>query len=153
MVRKVKIKFASAFIFQLVYDVIVNKVDAGLIILTYKGKMLLMHRSLRPAIFEQKIWSLIGCEKTKNESCEEAIAREVEGEISIKLDAVELLFSLFDEDRKKYLYHAELTDDNVNNIKREDGQSLEFFTPKELRKLVLTDSTKLFLSKHSGNVS
>lgn len=133
------------------YDVCVdNGVNASLILLTYKGKMLLMYRSNHPAVLAQKIWCLIGGQKEKNESFEEAIFRKVEREISIKLAKIEFLSSFLYGNKTEYLYHAILTDDNVNNIKRGDGQYLEFFTLQELGKLTLTASARLFTSKYKN---
>ena len=44
-------------------------------------------------------------------------------------------------------YHARLTDDNVNNIKRDEKQLLNFFTLAEIQKLPLTAPTKDFVAK------
>lgn len=127
----------------------IHKTDAILILLTYRGKVLLKQHEPNPTNINSN-WFCIGGTKKTNESYEEAISRKVEGETSIKLKTIEFLSSLSYNDRKKYFYHAKLSDENVNNIKREEGQMLQFFTPKELRKLSLATSTQLFLEKHKS---
>ena len=126
-----------------------KKIDSGIILLTYKGKVLLtMMRDSRQALLKQGTWSFICGLKEGNESLEESIVREVKGETHITLFGVEFLSSQLYEDRTNYLYHAALTDDNVNNIERDEGRSLDFFSVQELEKLPLTPSTKLFIEKH-----
>ena len=133
------------------YNVIVgNNLDLGLILLTYKGKVLLMHRNTQPNILEIKDWCFIGGVKEKHKSFEETICRDVERETSIRLKEVELLSDGLYSDEKKHFYHAELTDENVNDIKRGEGQALDFFTLRELERLNLSPSTKLFVEKHWG---
>ena len=125
-----------------------NNLDLGLILLTYKGKVLLMHRNTQPNILEIKDWCFIGGVKEKHKSSKETIFRDVERETSIKLEEVELLSDRLYSDEKKHFYHAELTDENVNDIKREEGQTLDFFTLRELERLNLSASTKSFVLKH-----
>jgi ADP-ribose pyrophosphatase YjhB (NUDIX family) len=86
--------------------------------------------------------------KEKNKSFEETIYRDVERETSIKLERVELLSDPINNDRRNHFYHAKLTDENVNDMKREDGQALDFFTFRELNRLNLSALTKLFVAKH-----
>lgn len=127
----------------------VKKIDSSIILLTYKGKVLLtMMRDNKQAFLKQGTWSFIGSLKEGNESLEESILREVKGETHITLFGVEFLSSVLYEDRTNYLYHAALTDDNVNNIERDEGRSLDFFSVQELEKLPLTTSTRLFLDKY-----
>ena len=126
----------------------VNKVDTSLILLTYKGKVLLMHRNVLPNILQINDWSFIGGTKEKNKSFEETIYKDVERETSIKLEKVELLSDPINSDNRKHFYHAKLTDKNVNDIKRGDGQTLDFFTLRELERLHLSESTKLFIVKY-----
>ena len=106
-----------------------------------------MHRTV-PHTLQQSDWCFIGGVKEKDKSFEETIFRDVEREANIKLAKVELLSELIYKNRRKHFYHAKLSDENVNDIKREDGQTLDFFTPQELEKLPLTSSTRLFLIKH-----
>ena len=114
----------------------------SLILLTYKGKVLLMYRSDSAIDVQKHEWCLIGGEKGKDESFEEAMTRRVEKEANIKIDEVEFV--------SKNCYHARLTDDNVNNIKREERQLLDFFTLREIQNLSLTEATKQFIEKHGS---
>lgn len=120
----------------------------GLILLTYKGKVLLVLHETIPTIMEKNIWRFIGKVKEKDKSFEETISSEVEKETGIKLTGVEFLSSALYNDQKKYFYHAALTDDNVNNIKRGERQLLQFFSLRELEKLPLTISTRQLVIKH-----
>ena len=115
----------------------------GLILLTYKGKALLMYKSNSPIDVEKHEWCFINGKRNDKESFEEALLRKVEIEASIKVDGVELVSENF--------YHARLTDDNVNRIKRGERQLLDFFTLREIQKLHLEASTKSFISKF-GNL-
>ena len=119
-----------------------DKTPTCLILLTYKGKALLMYKTDSAIDTDQHEWCFIGGEKNGEESFEEAMARRVEKEASIKIDEVEFV--------SKNCYHARLTDDNVNNIKREERQLLDFFNLREVQKLPLSESTRQFVSKHSA---
>jgi len=124
----------------------VDKHSASLILLTYKGKILLMHRDQSPLI--QNPWSFIEAPQEETESFEETILKKVEKETSIKLSEAELLSSEVYENRQKCFYKASLTDNDVNNIMRDEGQTLSFFTFDELENLTLTESAKFFMQKH-----
>lgn len=119
-----------------------DKTIHSLILLTYKGKVLLMHKSSSPIDEEKHPWCFIGGTKEERESFENALSRRVEKEMGIKIEKVEFV--------SKSCYHARLTDDNVNKIKRAEGQLLDFFALKELKKLFLANSTQQFISKHSA---
>lgn len=120
-----------------------DKSSTGLILLTYKGKALLMYKTNSPVDEEKHEWCFINGKRDDKESFEEALSRKVEKEASIKVDGVERVFENF--------YHARLTDDNVNQIKRGERQLLDFFTLREMQKLHLEASTKSFISKF-GNL-
>ena len=114
------------------------KIDTSLILLTYKGKIFLMHSDNSPIV--KNAWCFIEGEKEKNKSLEESIFKKVEKETSLKLTAATL--------EQKCFYHAELTDEHVNNIQRDEGQTLEFFTFREVEKLALTVSAAAFVTKY-----
>jgi len=86
-------------------------------------------------------WSLIGGERREKESFEEAMSRTVEKETGIKIENIERI--------SDFKYHAALTDDNINKIQRGEFQLLDFFAPKDLQKLLLSDSTQEFVSNYS----
>jgi isopentenyldiphosphate isomerase len=123
----------------------VNSVTSGLILLTYKGKVLLMHKQKSVIDEEKHPWCLIGGIREKRESFEKALARRVHKEAGINIENVEFL--------SESCYRAELTDDNVNKIQRKDNQLLDFFAPKEVNKLFLSSSTQEFISKHEAVIN
>lgn len=122
-----------------------DKINSSLILLTYKGKVLLMYKSNSAIDKEQHNWTFIGGRKAQGESFEQAMSRRVSVEASIKVEDVEYL--------SKSCYHARLTDDNVNNIQRDEMQLLDFFTLKDAQKLPLSYATKLFIEKHGGIIN
>lgn len=118
-----------------------HKNSQGLILLTYKGKVLLMHKRNGPRDEEKHPWCFIGGVREKTESFERSLARRVEKEAGIKIDNVEFV--------SESCYRARLTDNNVNKIERAENQLLDFFSLKELRKLFLSEPTQQFISKHA----
>lgn len=117
----------------------------SLILLTYKGKVLLMHKEKSVIDEEQHPWCLIGGIRHEKESFEETLQRRVEDETGIKIENVEQV--------SEFCYHAPLTDDNVNMMQRKEHQLLDFFTPRELDKLFLANSTQNFIAKHSNLIN
>ncbi|SRR5258706_10556653 len=118
-----------------------NKNSQSLILLTYKGKVLLMYKMDSPIDDEKHPWCFISVVREKKEPFEYALSRKVENEMGIKIDNVEFV--------SECCYHARLTDDNVNQIKRTEGKLLDFFTLKEIRKLRLSEPTKEYVTKHA----
>jgi hypothetical protein len=117
-----------------------GEIFPNLILLTYKSKALLMYRQ-ESAIDENKHpWSFLGGIKGIHASIELALEKIIEKEAGIKINNIEYV--------SKFCYHASLTDDNVNKIQRAEGQTLSFFTLKELQNLMLSASTREFVSKH-----
>lgn len=114
--------------------------NTSLILLTYKGKALLMYESESAIDTVSHEWSFIKCSKKKGESSRDALSRKVENEAGIKIQDIDYLSENF--------YHARLSDDNVNNIKRREKQLLDFFTFNDLQKLKLTIQTKKFIQEY-----
>lgn len=121
----------------------VDEIPQSLIILTYKGKVLLMHKRTSLKDDVKHLWCFIGGNKEKAETFENAMSRRVEIEMGIKIDKIEFV--------SESCYHSALTDDNVNKINRAEGQMINFFSLKELNKLFLANSTRQFVIKH-GNL-
>lgn len=119
--------------------------SSGQILLTYKNKALLTYRQKNSLDDGKDAWSLIKGTKSKKESFESAFEKIVEKEMGIKVGKVEYV--------SESCYHATLTDNNVNQIQRAEGQLLSFFTLKELEKLLLSSSTRDFVSKHSDLIT
>jgi NADH pyrophosphatase NudC (nudix superfamily) len=117
----------------------------GLILLTYKGKVLLMHKQNSVIDEEKHPWSFIGGIIDKNESYEKIMTRRVQRETGIKIDKVEFV--------SEYCYHAKLSDDNVNRMQRRENQLLDFFSLKEVRKLFLSSDTANFITNHASLIT
>lgn len=126
--------------------IMINTTGVCLIVLTYKRKILLKRQEDYSASSNKNNWSFIDT-KVNQDSFEHAILRRVEKEMSITLPSVTLLSSLFDDLMRKNFYHAELTDKNVNEINRHEGQELQFFSMREVETLLLAESSKTLLSQ------
>jgi NADH pyrophosphatase NudC (nudix superfamily) len=122
-----------------------DRISPGLILLTYKGKVLLMHKQKSVIDQEKHPWSIISSIKDKSESFEKTLAKRVHKEMGIKIDNVEPV--------TQFYYHAKLTDNNVNNIKRSENQLLDFFSLKETKKLLLSSETAKFISNHASLIT
>lgn len=118
-----------------------DKNSPSLILLTYKGKALLMYQNNSAIDEVAHLWCFIGSANVSKESPLNSLQKIVRHETSIKLENIDKLSETF--------YHCRLTDDNVNRIERREGQLLDFFTLKEIEKLQLENSTRLFITKHS----
>ena len=90
----------------------------------------------------EREWSFIGDYKKPNENFKETLAKTIEKETNIKIEKIEIV--------SKNFYFAKLSDNNVNNIQRDEFQLLNFFTANEATKLYLSTSTKEFLEQHSS---
>lgn len=101
-----------------------------------------MNKSTSSIDKEKHPWCFIGGVKGEKESFESAMKRRVETETGIEIRDVELV--------SESCYHARLTDDDVNRIKREENQLLDFFTIKDIKKLFLASTTARFVEKHSA---
>lgn len=119
-----------------------GKVSPCLILLTYKGKALLMRKDNSPVDEDNHPWCFITAVKEEKESFEKVMSERVEKETGIKIGKVEFV--------AESCYHARLTDDNVNNIERAENQLLNFFTLEESKKLFLSKSTLKFISDYGA---
>lgn len=122
-----------------------DNISPGLILLTYKGKVLLMHK--QDSVIDDVIhpWSCIGGVKDNNEPLEKTLTKRVHKEMGIKIENIELV--------SESCYHARLTDDNVNQISRSENQLLDFFTIKETEKLFLSSATAKLVQNHGMLIS
>ena len=122
-----------------------NNIPSGLIFLSYKGKVLLMHKQDSVIDSVNHPWSFISVIKDKKESFEKTISRRIHKEMGIKIENIELV--------SEYCYHARLSDDNVNQIKRSENQLLDFFSLKEVNKLFLASETAKFINNHGSLIN
>ncbi len=112
----------------------------GLILLTYKNKVLLMHKQEGVLDLEKHAWELISVIRNQNHSLEQTLISRVQEEMGITLENVERITENY--------YHARLTDKNVNNIQRSEHQLLDFFTLKETERLFLSHASSKFISTY-----
>lgn len=117
----------------------------GIILLTYKGKVLLMHKQDGVLDSKRHPWCLIEGVKRKTEPFEKTLVKHVQKEMGIKINNIEAVTESY--------YHARLTDDNVNSIKRSEHQLLDFFSPKEVKKLFLSTKAADFISNHESLIN
>lgn len=115
-------------------------ISPSLVLLAYKGKVLLMRKQESSIDVKKHPWSFISALKREDESFEIAVSRGVQKETGLKIVNIEFV--------SKYCYFAKLTDDDVNNINRTENQLLNFFSTNELKKLILSSATQDFVSKH-----
>lgn len=120
-------------------------ISPGLILLTYKGKVLLMHKQNSVIDEEKHPWSFISGIKEKTEPFEKTLTRRVQKETGIKIENVEFV--------SESCYHAKLSDDNVNKMQRGENQLLDFFSLKEVRKLFLSSETAKFILNHGSLIT
>ena len=74
------------------------------------------------------------------------ILQTVEKESGLVISSAKLLLTQFDAFSKNYFFYTELTDKQVNEITRHEGEELSFFSLKEIEKMKLTDLSKDLLT-------
>lgn len=126
--------------------------ESVFIVLSYKRKLLLCRKEDYSTLVNKNAWSFIGKSISKSEQSEQAIVKEVQAELNITLSSMVLIASQGEYEEKITFYQAELTDKNVNEIHRNEGQEIQFFTLKEIEKLVLAPLIQDFLLNHKNNL-
>lgn len=108
------------------------------------GKILLQHRG-EDTPTKKNMWAFFGGEIEDRETPEEAVRREAEEEICIKLKNLKLFKRYeFQEpygSAEKFMFIAE-TNASLEELKEQqtEGQDLGFFSFKELEKLEISDN-------------
>lgn len=132
-----------------------SKNDISLIILTYKGKVLLRLHNTDPSILsiqsnsKHNVWSFFSVGREKNKTLKASILSKLEQETGLRLLNADFLLDTVIDLQTIHYYHASLNDDNVNSIQRENGATLQFFAMKELGGLNLTKPTKMFVDENN----
>lgn len=126
--------------------------DSYHILLTYKGKFLLIQQENLTNTGLVDSWHFIKIAKSDNALAEKTIIQEVLNETQIHLDNVTFLAKRLQENTMHHLFHAKLSDENVNSINRAEGRLLQFFRLGELVKLKLAPSTELFFLDKSISI-
>lgn len=130
----------------------INRSSSSSILLTYKGKILLLSSDF-PTGVRQNLWCLIGGQKSDVESFEQTIQRKIKYTTKLELKNICLLPQAPHKDKSKCFYQGELTDKDVNSIERREGQRLEFFTLVEIEKLLLTEATQDILNEYKNAIA
>ena len=120
-----------------------DKNDSNLILLTYKEKALLMYKYESSIDETEHEWTFPKTIKKSSESIKEGLMKVVFKEAGIKIGNIRYIGRNF--------YHAQLSDNDVNSIKRKELQLINFFTLNEVKKLNLSPLTKNFVNQH-GNL-
>lgn len=115
--------------------------------ITYQGKILLLRRDDIPTIADPDCWGLIGGHAEDDETPEETLKREVFEEVGVKIENLQFLWDYVDHYGEHcYLYHVELTEDQLKEIKLGDeGQDLRFFSKDEAKNLKLSSGLVRFI--------
>ena len=113
-----------------------------------RGEILLYLRDNKPTIPFPHYWDLFGGATEPGETHEEAVIREVEEELGIKLDKTEYLF--FNKYRfyekkvgwhYKYIYYSELNK-SASEMNLYEGEKLGFFTEEQIESMKIPASLK-----------
>jgi 8-oxo-dGTP diphosphatase len=120
-------------------------------IVTNRVRILLFLRDSRPA-HDPNRWSLIGGHVERSETLGQALVREVEEEIGIRLRAFRFLLRLpghWGEDIA--LYHIPPSDAEASRIRLgNEGQKVEFIALGEVARLPLTANLAKLFNQHRG---
>ncbi len=117
---------------------------------TYKNQILLFHRDNKPTIKDPDCWDIIGGHSDEGETPDQTLVREIEEELTITPSQFKQLFSEPDVwGVETYIYHTQLTDNEVKSLKLGDeGQEIKFFTPDELKNLKLTQNVTKYIKNY-----
>lgn len=97
-----------------------------------------------------EVWNFIECKKESNRSHEQSIISKIKSDIGITLSQVALVSCDVVDSQKVYYYCGQLTDRNVNEIRRGEHQLVNFFSIKEVDQLILGSSAHAFWQKHKN---
>ncbi len=116
---------------------------------TFQGKLLLLLRDDNPNIGFPNHWSLLGGKIEEGETPDQALIRELKEEANIDVKNFRLLFEK--PDPQAFIYHIELIDQDVQNLKLGDeGQELKFFEPQELETITITPNIQLYITEYKN---
>ncbi len=116
-------------------------------IVVFDGKILLLQRDDSLGIRDPDCWQLPGGGVENGEMPDEAIKRELQEEIGVIPSSLNFLISPSVEIS---VYHASLTKEEAQNIKKGDeGKDLRFFSFNELFQIPLTQKLKSVVQSQS----
>lgn len=107
--------------------------------ITYKGKLLMLHRDDVPNISDPDCWGLVGGHSKVGETAEETLRREVREEVGLNIHNPEFLINMPDGGYDLHMYRVELSDDDLKYLRLGDeSQAMGFFDLNEIKSLKLT---------------
>jgi hypothetical protein len=123
-----------------------------LVLLTYKGKVLLTFQEADPTLSLTVFWSFLGGVAQKNMQMRDSALQLVEEKIGITLSSVTLVAVQMINNSLEHFYATQLSDDEVNHIVRSEKQMLSFFSLSELKNLTLSTNTRYFATRYADLV-
>ena len=125
---------------------------SGCIIATDDGSLLLQLRDDSPAIFFPNHWGFFGGAIEQGETPKDAVAREVEEELTLVVDKnrfsdcgkIEMQISNFCLFR--YFFYVKLSQHEIATIRLTEGQEFGIFSSAEINSLQLTPYDEYFYS-------
>ncbi len=118
--------------------------------ITHNNKVLLFHRDNKPTIKDPDCWDIIGGHSDEGETPDQTLIREIQEELSITPKVFNQILSEPDVwNVGTYLYHIQLSDEEISQIKLgNEGQEVKFFQPEELTNLKLTQNLTKYLKNY-----
>ena len=119
-----------------------------------KRRLLLNLRDNKPQILYPNYWSFIGGGVQKGESLTHAILREVREEIEYDVEKKDLSFiGIFDDPYGNHVHvYKTGIEKNLNDLKLNEGQRLDFFSFEEVLNLKVPECLKDFLIKNKEKI-
>jgi 8-oxo-dGTP diphosphatase len=110
---------------------------AGAILVNSENKILLQLRS-KNDIYYPNCWTLPGGKVEENETVEQALEREIEEELGVKLTDHRLFRKLIDQEGdyviERYIFWSKF-DCKIENLKLGEGSALKYFSEDEISSL------------------
>jgi len=122
--------------------------------ITYKNKILMLHRDNNPEIPNPDCWQFIGGQTEGNETYEETARREIKEETNLEISELIPIGEIIDKNLLEYfLYYVELSDEELKNIKLgNEGQELKFFSVDEMKNLKMSVGVRIYYDSYRAGM-
>lgn len=120
------------------------------ILINSNGEVLLQQRDDNPQIRYPAHWALFGGSIEEGESAVEAVAREVKEEINYDLQTFGLFREFIQNNKREFAFVGNITA-NLDDLNLSEGQGMDFFSPSELRNLLIRPDDKETLEAYFGD--
>ncbi|EKD99464.1 MAG: hypothetical protein ACD_22C00253G0006 [uncultured bacterium] len=122
-------------------------------LIIHNEKVLLLLRDNIPEIPDPNKWQAIGGHVDGDESNNEAIRREIEGETHSTPSNIKYVGRFVSPDVESAFYVVRLTDEEVKKVKLgNEGQDLRFFSIEEALRLDTSFSIKAYLHRYLDQI-